>query len=76
MFKCSSFLLVDGTLASTEAEIISTQDEIITYVNHTAKLSCIVQNKNREHVSKTKKITKPNLFNQFDLDHMVSCDIS
>jgi hypothetical protein len=63
MFKCSSFLfLVDGTLASTEAEIISTQDEIITYVNHTAKLSCIVQNKNHEHVSKENNQI---LFNQF-----------
>jgi hypothetical protein len=46
--KCS--FLGDSTLASSEAEIISTQDEIITYVNHTAKLSCIIQNKNRHHV--------------------------
>lgn len=44
---------IDGTLATskTEAEIISTQDEIITYLNHTARLSCIVQNKNRHHVN-------------------------
>jgi len=46
-----TLLIVDSTLANSEAEIISTQDEIITYVNHTAKLSCIIQNKNREHVT-------------------------
>jgi hypothetical protein len=57
--------------AYTDPEIISTQDEIITYVNHTAKLSCIIQNRNRQHVRNERK--------QFDLNwrinlgHMVSC---
>jgi hypothetical protein len=73
IMKCS--FLGDSTLASSEAEIISTQDEIITYVNHTAKLSCIIQNKNRHHVrqrhfhwNKKKKLNY--------LGHMVSCYIS
>ncbi len=43
--------LVNGISTNTDPEIISTQDEIITYVNHTAKLSCIIQNRNRQHVS-------------------------
>ena len=51
LFVFIYILEVDGTSASTEAEIVSTQDEIITYVNHTAKLSCIVKNKNRHHVN-------------------------
>lgn len=51
LFSIVMTLLIDGTLANSGAEIVSTQDEIITYVNHTAKLSCIVQNKNREHVT-------------------------
>ena len=44
---------VDGTLASatSDAKIISTQDEITTYVNHTARLSCIIENKGRNHVN-------------------------
>ena len=48
----SVLVQVDGTSANSEAEIISTQDEILTYVNHTAKLACIIQNKNRHHVSR------------------------
>jgi len=40
-----------GTSTSFEPEIISTQDEVIAYINHTAKLSCIIQNKNRHHVT-------------------------
>lgn len=43
--------LVHTLSAYTDPEIISTQDEIITYVNHTAKLSCIIQHRNRQHVS-------------------------
>ncbi|CAF3505280.1 unnamed protein product [Rotaria socialis] len=46
-------LIVDGTLASStsDAKIISTQDEIITYVNHTARLSCIIENKGQHHIT-------------------------
>jgi len=47
-----NIFLVNGISANTDPEIISTQDEIITYVNHTAKLSCIIQNRIREHVRK------------------------
>ena len=43
--------LVDGTSASADPEIISTETEIIAYPNHTAKLSCVVQHKTRHHVS-------------------------
>ncbi|CAF0753489.1 unnamed protein product [Rotaria sordida] len=83
-------LIVDGTLASTEAEIISTQDEIITYINHTAKLSCIIQNKNRHHITwsritfinETQKITnllfvdllKYTPSSQYHLTHMIERD--
>lgn len=37
--------------AKTESEIISTAYETISYVNDTAKLSCIIKNKDRQHVS-------------------------
>ncbi|CAF3321132.1 unnamed protein product [Rotaria sp. Silwood1] len=83
-------LIVDGTLANTEAEIISTQDEIITYINHTAKLSCIIQNKNRHHITwsritfinETQKITnllfvdllKYTPSSQYHLTHMIERD--
>ena len=46
------FLPVDRTAAQSNPEIISTQNEVITYLNHTAKLSCIIQNKNRHHVTR------------------------
>ncbi|CAF3579330.1 unnamed protein product [Adineta steineri] len=85
-----TLLIVDGTLADSEAEIISTQDEIITYVNHTAKLSCIIQNKNRQHVTwsrvtfmnDTQKLTnllfvdllKYTPFSRYHLTHMIERD--
>ncbi|CAF2329918.1 unnamed protein product [Rotaria sp. Silwood2] len=91
LFSIVMILLnVDGTLAGTEAEIISTQDEIITYINHTAKLSCIVQNKNRHHITwsrvtfinETQKITnllfvdllKYTPSSQYHLTHMIERD--
>jgi hypothetical protein len=46
------FILVNGVSTIPEPEIITTQDEVITYVNHTAKLSCLIQNRNRQHVGK------------------------
>ncbi|UJR33719.1 hypothetical protein I4U23_021148 [Adineta vaga] len=85
-----TLLIVDGTSASTEAEIVSTQDEIITYVNHTAKLSCIIQNKNRHHVTwsritfmnESQKLTnllfvdllKYTPFSRYHLTHMIERD--
>ncbi|CAF1670932.1 unnamed protein product [Adineta ricciae] len=85
-----TLLIVDGTSANTEAEIISTQNEIITYVNHTAKLSCIIQNKNRQHVTwsrvtfmnETQKLTnllfvdllKYTPFSRYHLTHMIERD--
>ncbi|CAF3611424.1 unnamed protein product, partial [Rotaria sp. Silwood2] len=46
-------LIVNSNCISSniEPEIISTQNEIITYVNHTAKLSCIIENRNQRHVT-------------------------
>ena len=68
-------LKVDGTSANTEAEIISTQNEIITYVNHTAKLSCIIQNKNRQHVILHFLECLPKSNSPLLLGHMVTRDI-
>jgi len=45
-----NIFLVNGLSVNTDPEIISTQDEIITYINHTAKLSCIIQNRIRQRV--------------------------
>jgi len=45
-----NIFLVNGLSVNTDPEIISTQDEIITYINHTAKLSCIIQNRMRQRV--------------------------
>lgn len=83
-------LLIDGTSANSEAEIISTQDEILTYVNHTAKLACIIQNKNRHHVTwsrvtfinETQKLTsllfvdllKYSPFSRYHLTHVIERD--
>ncbi|CAF1077506.1 unnamed protein product [Rotaria sp. Silwood1] len=53
IFVCLSFFIINTNCISSnnEPEIISTQNEILTYVNHTAKLSCIIQNRNRRHVT-------------------------
>ncbi|CAF1628005.1 unnamed protein product [Adineta ricciae] len=52
-FVCLLYFIVffNGISANTEPEIVSTENEIITYTNHTAKLSCIIRNRNRQHVT-------------------------
>ncbi|CAF1338407.1 unnamed protein product [Adineta steineri] len=91
-FVCLLFFIVyfSGISANIEPEIISTQDEIITYINHTAKLSCIIQNRNRQHVTwsrvnfinETRKITdllyvdllKYTPFTRYHLTHLIEKD--
>ncbi|CAF1198450.1 unnamed protein product [Adineta steineri] len=91
-FVCLLFFIVycNGISANIEPEIISTQDEIITYINHTAKLSCIIQNRNRQHVTwsrvnfinETRKITdllyvdllKYTPFTRYHLTHLIEKD--
>ncbi|CAF1111400.1 unnamed protein product [Didymodactylos carnosus] len=45
--QCTHGLMVN---ASTSPQIISPPSEIIAYINHTARLSCIIQNKESHHV--------------------------
>jgi hypothetical protein len=40
---------VDGHTA--DPEIVSSQSEVIAYVNYTGKLSCLIHNRQREHVT-------------------------
>ncbi|CAM2724173.1 unnamed protein product [Rotaria socialis] len=52
-FVCLLFLIVNINLilVNTQSNIISTQDQVTTYVNQTAKLSCIIKNRNQRHVT-------------------------
>ncbi|CAF0839840.1 unnamed protein product [Rotaria sordida] len=52
IFVCLLFFIINinRISANSEPKIISTQNEIIAYVNHTAKLSCIIQNRNQRHI--------------------------
>ncbi|UJR13559.1 hypothetical protein I4U23_000573 [Adineta vaga] len=91
-FVCLLYFIVffNGISAHIEPEIVSTENEIITYVNHTAKLSCTIRNRNRQHVTwtrvtyinETRKITgllyvdlvKYTPSSRYDLTHSVSKD--
>ncbi|CAF1276105.1 unnamed protein product [Rotaria magnacalcarata] len=52
-FVCFLIFIVNinRLLGNTQSEIISTQDLVITHVNQTAKLSCIIKNRNQRHVT-------------------------
>ncbi|CAF3753285.1 unnamed protein product [Rotaria socialis] len=52
-FVCLLFIIVNINLilVNTQSNIISTQDQVTTYVNQTAKLSCIIKNRNQRHVT-------------------------
>ncbi|CAM4984729.1 unnamed protein product [Rotaria socialis] len=45
IFVCLLFFIVNINLilGNTQSKIISTQDQVTTYVNQTAKLSCIIK---------------------------------
>jgi hypothetical protein len=84
------FLLVNGISTKSDPEIVSTQHEVIAYVNHTAKLSCLIQNRNQQHVTwsrvhfinETQKLTnllyvdliKYIPINRYHLTHLIEKD--